>query len=263
MGHWKLTLAMMMAGVAVVHAAEPATQPATVPAAASVTAPAAIPATQPVAQATTQPGTMPATAPALEPKDVVLIFLVGILNGDEKAIFSNMWFTNDDVRDEAVAVIGEALAQQQLDATLSLAFDKVPDNEPTIEDLKKVRISEVKTRTEAAIVIVTDDRAVVALEPQPKILLVKVNGVWKVDFEKTERENNHAPVDRTAIAETTWRIKVYKELNADIRAAKFRTSKEALDELARRLGLLPVREPLITPELLMTTPGMVPAAKNP
>src|SRR6186713_2033563 len=95
--HTAALIFTVAAGAGFAWAADPATEPSSQPATMSATAPA------------TTAASMPAPVPpALEPKAVVELFLVGIFSGDEKTVFDNMTFNNDDALREAQAIVGEA-----------------------------------------------------------------------------------------------------------------------------------------------------------
>ena len=203
---------------------------------AAVTLPPAPPATAHASQPATQaaPASQPA-APALEPKAVVQIFLTGIFSGDEKAVFDNLAYTSDDARAEAQAVIGEAIAQQQLGLAMTQAFAGAP-GKPTPEQQAKAMIDDVKKQLATAKVTEKEETAEVSVDPSPTIALLRDKGVWKIDFAKTQRLNKEDRLDKAALAETAAHAKVFREMTADVKAGKFKTADEANDELSRRLA---------------------------
>ena len=191
--------------------------------------------------ASTQPATAPAAVPvvpALQPREVVEAFMIAVITADEKGVFGNLAYANDDARKEAEAVLGEAIAQQQLDNVLAMAYEKQTPGKPAPEDLAGTRISEVKQRLAGAQVVQKDDTAELPLGEHASIYLVKKDGVWKVDFAKTQRANE-GPAEKEAIANAAARAKIYRDVMAMVKAGKFSSAKQANEEVKSRIDDLP------------------------
>jgi type II secretion system protein G len=196
------------------------------------------------------PQTAPASLPAetvrpLDPREVVEKFMIGVLSGDEKAVYDNMTFTNEDSRREAQAIIGEALVQQQLDELMTNLEEekRLEANLPAddrAENRRRQLLENLRTSIAKSEVAPAEpkDTAEVKVDGGPVVYLLRVGGAWKIDFEKTQRTHEGA-VDKVRIAELTQRIKVYKDLIAEIQQAKFQTAQQVNLELLKRMSLLP------------------------
>ncbi len=200
---------------------------------------AAAPATRPAstsAPATTSAATTSAST-ASDPKDAVLMFLRAMVEGDEKMVFASLFLADDDAKKEAQAVLGEALAEQKWSDACTAAFSKPGDPDPGAA-AKKMILDDVTKSLVSATVTVAGDAAQVGLNPGTAISVARDQGVWKIDFFKTQRVLE-GPYNKEVVAATAAKLQIRTDMIAEVKAGKYATVEAASSELTQRLAKVP------------------------
>jgi type II secretion system protein G len=188
---------------------------------------AATPASRPA----TMSATSTATPGASDPKASFLAFIKAIDAGDEKAAFEVLAFANDDTKKEAHALVGSSIAQRQWELAMDAEFKLTAPAAPPAQDA-------ITQRVAASTTTVAGDSAQLKLSGQSTVYLVRDRGLWKIDFEKTQR-TNEGPYDTIRVATEDARRLVFVDLTAQVKAKKFGTRAQALEELDKRLAAVP------------------------
>ena len=202
---------------------------------------AAAPASKPASPPAT--ATAP-TATARDPRAAYQAYTLAMVQGDEKAVFGLLAFVSDDAKNEAQVIVGAGLAEQQWQAALDAAF-KPPATGPSatragdrpLPDLMAKEIAAAtQTITGYSAELKLTGRTIAAGRT---IFLVMDQGVWKIDFDKTQRAAE-GPYNKDKVAAATARLLAYKDLIAQVQANKFKTRAQAQEELQKSFAAIPV-----------------------
>lgn len=207
--------ASIVCGLAVsVFAAAPATPPATAPAPAATAIPATAPASAPSAAQVAQEGSA---------RKALGDFFQAMFDGDQKAAFDFLVYTDAKNQPVAEKMFGEILAEQRVRKAVTAAFgaDKSKSfdlgmGDDEVADFKKeLAGSTVKLSDKA-------DGATIQMGPGPTFVLVKKGDAWQVDFDKTQA--NMGPLPQGAELDGLGKqIAGYDQLAKDVAAKKFDT----------------------------------------
>ncbi len=182
--------------------------------------PATLPS--PAAPASTAPATVAESAV----RDSLRSFMHAMLTGDQKTAFDLITYAKPENRKMCEAMFGEAAAEQRL---LTAATEQFGKEAASSLGMDQDDVAAIEKNMDKAKVTIKGDSAEVVPDPKmPPFVMVKKEGKWLVDFEKTQ-DNMGPPPTLAETADSTKNTAGYDKITADLQAKKYQNIKDVLD----------------------------------
>jgi hypothetical protein len=200
------------------------------------------------------PATAPATQPATEnspPKIALREFVRAVFAGDEKAYLFILFFSGDDARNSAQALLSQVVSRRKLQGAARDLFRERAREFAfgmTEEDL-----ADTEKSLNAAAAIVEGDQARITFVEGPVYFLVKKDGHWLLDFSKTQSGMGRLmPAAQIEIVKR--QTAAIDQLTRDALAHKFTSPEELRSQLDRIDNMFAREAPATSPAHPATRP---------